>query len=172
MQMVMIQEHLAPGMEYEDEAHLAAQSVPWVVAEFGQGLGYRLEEHGVDLLLVALGDGVDIMRQGEHCVEVSHWNELLNPRFEPPCLGHSLALGTVPVAAGVVERTFITAPVTTFDMSPLELGTAADDGGYDSSMSKGSRVGCQIVTAMDSEDIGHFAALYRVFPGTALCDRG
>ena len=35
MQMVMIQEHLAPGMEDQDEAHLAAQRVPWIIAELG-----------------------------------------------------------------------------------------------------------------------------------------
>jgi len=172
MQMVVIHEYLAPGMEYKDEAHLAAQRVPWIMAELGQGLGYRLEENGVDLLLVALGDGVDIMRQGEHSVEILYRNELLNPRFEPLRLGHSLALGTVPVAARVVERSFITAPVATLDMSPLELGTTADDGGYDSSVGKGCRVGRLVVTAMDTEDICHLATLYRMLLGTGLRDWG
>ena len=104
--------------------------------------------------------------------EAFHWNQLLNPRLELPCLGHSLALGTVPVAAGVVEQTFITAPVATLDMSSLELGAAADDGGYDASMRKGCRVGCLVVTAMDREDIGHLAVLYRIFLGKASLNWG
>jgi hypothetical protein len=112
------------------------------------------------------------MRQGEHCVEVPYRNELFNPRFEPPRLGHSLALGTVPVAAGVVERTLIAAPIATLDMSPLELGATADDGGYDSSVGKGCRVRHLVVTTMDTKDIGHLAALYRMLLGTGLRDWG
>ena len=71
VQVVMIQKHLAPGMEDENEAHPASQRVPWIKAEIGQGPGHRLEEHGIYLTFIALGHRVDLMRESEYHMEVS-----------------------------------------------------------------------------------------------------
>ena len=38
VQVVMVQEHLTPRMENENEPHLTAQAVSGIAAEFGQGL--------------------------------------------------------------------------------------------------------------------------------------
>jgi len=64
-------EGLAPGVQHEAGGDLAAEPAR-VGAELEQGVGGGGEEHRVDHSRVALGEGIEFMRKGEHQVEVGH----------------------------------------------------------------------------------------------------
>ena len=101
MDVRMVVQVLAPGVEHGDEADLGAEMLG-IGGDPAQRLGRRSEQDGVDRLLVLEGDLGDRRRQGEDDVEVGHRQQLGLPGGEPFGAGLPLALRAVPVAAGVV----------------------------------------------------------------------
>ncbi len=65
----------APGVQHGGEADLGAE-VLRIGGDGDQGLGGGLEQDGVDLGLVVVGDVGDRLRQGEDEVEVRHRQQL------------------------------------------------------------------------------------------------
>ena len=101
MDMGMMRQRLTPCVQDGDEADLGAEPAR-VRGEHHHCLGGGLEQDGVDSGLVLEGDHRDLRRQREDNVEVGNRKEFSLARGEPSCTGRSLALRTVPVAAGVV----------------------------------------------------------------------
>ena len=67
------------------------------------------------------------MRQGENDVEVRNAEEFFLSCGEPALASLCLALGTVPVSAGVVRDGLITALRTLIDVAAQRSGAAASD---------------------------------------------
>jgi hypothetical protein len=80
--MRMVQQVLAPRVQDRDEADLGAQ-VLGVRSDRAQRLGGGAEQQVVDHRLVLVGDGGDLLRQGEHDMEILDWQELCAPILEP-----------------------------------------------------------------------------------------
>ena len=65
--MDVLPEILPPGVEHHGDAELAAEPAG-IAAELEQGLRGGVEQQAVDESGIALGDGVELVGQGEHDV--------------------------------------------------------------------------------------------------------
>ena len=93
-----------------------------------QGLGGRIEQQGVDLGLVVVGDGTDRRWQGEDDVVIVHRQQIGLARVQPtPCCS-GLALRAMPVAARVVGDLILPAGFATQHVSPQRRAAALFDG--------------------------------------------
>ncbi len=88
-------------MEHGGYADARAQ-VLGIGGDGDQRLGGGLEQEAIDHGLVLIGDVGDRGRQGEDDVVVGHRQQLGLARGEPVLGRRALALGAVPVAAGIV----------------------------------------------------------------------
>ena len=86
VQMEMVQEDLAPGVEDGNEAQGAAEAIFGVFAEQKQGFRCCFEQDIEDLFLIAQGNGVYLMGQGKDIVEIGHREQFSLASFKPPCL--------------------------------------------------------------------------------------
>ena len=95
---------LPPGVEHHGDAELAAEP-PRITAELEQGLRGRVEQQSVDEGGIALGERVELVRQGEHDVPVADVEQIGALALDPPGLRERLALGAVTIPArGVLNR--------------------------------------------------------------------
>jgi hypothetical protein len=92
-----------PGVQHQHQAWSGLQPGP---EQFQEGLGHGAEEGAVELGRVLLGQETQLRRDREHQMEMRQVQEALGLLFEPALLGQGLALGAVPVAAGVVADLF------------------------------------------------------------------
>jgi hypothetical protein len=83
-----------------------------VPGKLPESAGSGGKEEIEDEFLVAQGQGVEFMGQGDHQVKVVNWQESLPTFFQPPCLFEALALRTV-IAAGVIRARQVTAGMFT-----------------------------------------------------------
>ena len=116
MDVRMMVQVLAPGVEHGEEADLGAEMLG-IGGDGAQRLGCRPEQDGVDRLLVLEGDLGDRGRQREHDVEVRHRQQLGLPRRQPVGAGQALALRAMPVAARVVGERIEPAVGAALDMA-------------------------------------------------------
>jgi hypothetical protein len=100
MQMRMMKQVLAPGVQHGEESDLGAQ-VLGIGGDCAQGLGGGAEEKTVDQRLVLIGNGGNGLRQREDDVKVLCVEELGATIVQPLRAGQRLAAGTMPVAAAV-----------------------------------------------------------------------
>src|SRR5690606_3042417 len=133
VQMRMVQQVLAPGVQDRDEADLGAQ-VRGVRSDRAQRLGGGAEQQVVDHRLVLVGDGGDLLRQGEHDMEILDWQELCAPILEPLRARERLALWTMPVAAAVERDPLVAAGVALLDVPPERRRAATLDGTHDAAL--------------------------------------
>ena len=101
MQVEVLFQRLAPGVEEGDPADFASQ-VARICPEGDERLPRRVEEEIVEDPGVALRQRVEGMREGEDDMEVLDRQQPRPPGREPALFGQGLALGAVPVPAGVV----------------------------------------------------------------------
>ena len=92
-------QRLAPGVQNRDGTDLGAQ-VAWVGGDVAKRLRRSAEQDRIHHRLVVKGDVSDWRRDGEHNVEVGYRQQLGPTRLQPFCARQSLALRTVPIAAG------------------------------------------------------------------------
>jgi len=67
--MLMLLKRLPPGMEHQGEADLPAEP-SGITAKGLQGGGGALEEEAVEDLGIALSQGIELMGQGQHAMEI------------------------------------------------------------------------------------------------------
>ena len=101
MDVRMMVQVLAPGVEHGDDADLGAEMLG-IGGDGAQRLGGGAEQDGVDRRLVLEGDLGHRRRQGEDDVEVRHRQQLGLRCGQPFGARQPLALRAMPVAAGVV----------------------------------------------------------------------
>lgn len=88
-------------MQHGSDADLGAEMLG-VGSDRHHCLGRCLEQDSVDRCLVLIGDIADRRRQREHDVIVRHRQQLGLAVGQPLLGGGTLALGTVPVATGII----------------------------------------------------------------------
>ena len=123
----MMLERLSPGMEHQGEAEFAAEP-PGITSKGLQGSRSALEEEAVEELGVALGQGIERVRQGQDTVEVGNIEQFREACLDPTQLGQGLTLGTVAIATRVVAHDLGTAPVALRQVAPQGGGAAHLDG--------------------------------------------
>ena len=92
---------LPPGVKHGEEADGSPQQ-PRVSRGFQQRGGGGTEQDVIDLSCVLKRQAPDLLRQREDHVEIGDWQKLGFTLRQPASTGLGLALGTVPVAAGVI----------------------------------------------------------------------
>ena len=116
-------ESRAPGVQDGSDRDAGAK-MPGIGGDGDQRLSRCLEEDVIDRRLVLIGDVGDWRGQREHHMIIRH-RQQLGLAFGQPLPGcRGLALGTMPVAAGVVGDERVCAVITARDM-PAENRRAA-----------------------------------------------
>ena len=115
--MDVMLERLSPGMEHQGEADLTAEP-PGITAKGLQGGGGALEEEAVEQLGVALGQGVERVRQGQDTMEIGNVSQLREACLDPAQLGQGLTRGTVAIATRVGAHDLGPAPVALRQVAP------------------------------------------------------
>ena len=113
---------LVPRMQYEREADLAAERG---AAKLQKGLGHRVKQQSQQRTPIAFApedELVQLVRYGEHVVEVRYRQELFLAGCHPSGRSRALALRTMTVAAAVVG-----VPLESARRAPLAM--AAQSGG-------------------------------------------
>jgi len=119
----VISELLIPGMENDDETGCRPQVSS---AHLDHGLGYRLEQECKCLCRIAPEERNEAVRDGEDLMEIGNGNQILDLGLDPKRLIETLALGTVTIATGVVERALSPAVIAPLQTSAQSAGAARD----------------------------------------------
>lgn len=153
----MIHQCLRPGVEDGGKPDLRAQ-VNGVLGQLDEGLRCGLEQEVVDDSLVSQSEGVEVFGQGEDQVEIGHWQQVCFLSLQPSFFVQALALGAMPVSAGVVGDPDVTAGITGFHVASQGSGTAGLDGAHRPEVTDGHlmAVGLPIGLPKSPEDIGDF----------------
>jgi hypothetical protein len=156
MDMRMMVQVLAPGVEHGDEADLGAQ-ILGIGGDPAQRLGRGPEQDGVNRFLVLERDLGHRRRQGEHDMEVRHRQQLGLPGRQPLGADLPLALRAVPVAAGVVGDPDQAAIRTLLGVAAERCRPAQLDGAHHPSLDTAEMAGPSLAIgiAVAAEDIRH-----------------
>src|SRR5215472_17655006 len=96
----MKQQVLSPAVQDGEHTDIGAEPLR-ITCDFDQRLGCGGEQQTIELSRTGQRKDVELMRYGEHDVEVAGGEQFLLPCLEPVLAGPSLTLGAVAVAAGV-----------------------------------------------------------------------
>ena len=124
--MGMEDELLGPGVQDHEDADRATD-MSWIAGEFGEGLGGGLHEDGVTVVLIGPEDFSQGFRYGGGEVEIRDGQHLLPAFFQPDSGLAGVALGTVPVFAGVVGIDCGVAGIAAEEIAAEGHGSAVDD---------------------------------------------
>ena len=154
MDVRMMLERLAPGMEHGENAEVGTEMAR-IGGEFAQRLGRGPKQDGVNARLVLEGDPGDRGRQGENDMEIGNGQEFGFSLAQPSLAGRPLTFGTVPIAAGVVGDADRAAIVTLFDMTAKRRRAARRDGAHDAAFATAQMAGVILAKslAMVAKDI-------------------
>jgi hypothetical protein len=94
-------EGLSPGVQNGKESQLGAEMLR-IGGNLKHGLSASAEEQIVEQPWMALTERVQLVGQGKDDVEVGYAEQILFAPYEPALPRLCLALGTVPVATGVI----------------------------------------------------------------------
>ncbi len=157
MDVRMVMQVLAPGVEHGDDADLGAEML-WVGTDRAERLGRRPEQDGVDRLLVLERDLGNRRRQREDDVEVRHRQQLGLTCGEPGGARPALALRTVAVAAGVIGAADQSAIRADLGMAAQLRRPAQLDGAHHATLDAAEMTVMRpaIGIAVAAEDIRHF----------------
>jgi len=154
MQVWVMEQILAPGMEHGQKADLGAE-VFGIKGNSGERLRSGRKENVVDGALVLQGEMGQLLRECKDNMEVLNWQQVRQTVFEPTRLSERLTLGTVPIAARVVRDAPQATRVTLIDMTAEHASAALFDSAHDATLLWRQRVrgakGCSVL----AEDVGH-----------------
>ena len=114
-----------PGVQHHGDAQLRLQAA---APQLQQRLARPLEQGAEEGLGLVAHQAPQLPRQREHHVEVRHRQHPLRARTNPLLLRQRLALGAVPVPAGVVRRVLMSTAGPLVDMPAQGRRAAALDG--------------------------------------------
>lgn len=133
MDMRVIVEVLAPGVQHGDEADLGTQ-MSGISGNPVQCLCDGTKQDRVDLLLVLKGDRGDLLRQGEDDMEIANGQKVCLSGGKPIAAGLALAFWAMPVAEGIVGNADGVAVLALLDMPNQTSGTAYLDRTHDAAL--------------------------------------
>src|SRR5215469_16845858 len=106
----------SPAVQHGEEADFSAEMLG-IRSDGAQGFGGGTEEDAVDRLFVLIGEGGNLLRQGEDDVEILGFQKFGLPVFQPLGAGQGLTFGTVSVGARVIGWALVAAAVTLLQMT-------------------------------------------------------
>jgi hypothetical protein len=124
---------LTPGVEHREKANLRTQ-VLGISGDGEQGFRRCLEQDAIQLSLVLIGDGGNLLGYGEDHVEVLGVQKLGLASFEPLSPGKRLAFWAMAIAAGVVSVALMAAVVTLLQMATENSSPADLDRSHDTAL--------------------------------------
>ena len=156
MQMRVMQQILAPGMQNGDETDLGTQ-VLWIGGDRAQGLGGGMKQEVVDHGLVLVRDRGDLLGQREDHVEILNGKEVGLAIFQPLRARQRLALRAVAIAATVVGDALVATDITLLDVSAEGCGAARLDRAHDPELPTAERVSVLLAVGRPglAKDIRH-----------------
>ena len=117
---------LPPGMQNAEEPNLSAE-VLWISCNFEQCLRSRREQKVVKQGWIGTNQRIQLMRERKHDVKIADIQQLLFSRGEPVLACLRLALGAMPIAAGVIRDGLVSATRTRIEMAAQCRRAAAGD---------------------------------------------
>jgi hypothetical protein len=123
--MKMILEGLIPGVQDGDDAQGSTEATS---AKLKQRFTDGFKKNPEHDLLIGEDQAVEIMRQGENQMKVSHRQKLTGLFFQPPGFAQGLAFGAVAVTAGVISRTFKAAHIAAIQVATQLFSPTERDG--------------------------------------------
>lgn len=115
--MKMIQNGLTPGMKHTYKSRVALESPLGIGGKLFDGQVDRGEQKVQQRSHIAQGDWVQIVGQREYKMVIGCRQELGLPTDQPALFGHGLALGAMPVPAGVIGILLVIAAGTKINMA-------------------------------------------------------
>ena len=144
---------LVPCVQDRGEAGQSVEPGP-PLGQLEQRLGCGLKEEVVKERLVLEEQGAELVRQGEHHMEVSSGQEPLAALGDPADFLQALTLGAMPIPAGVEGPTFITASVFAgFQVPSPGGGPALEDVADDLALLAAHGVVLHVRFGVDTKDI-------------------
>ena len=147
---------LIPGVKHGGEAHMSGQ--PGIASgQLEQSAGSRAKQGVVQELLVAQDEGVELVWEGGHRMEVVDGQQPEHAAMEPSDLLEALAFGTVAIAAGVIRDPSVAATVLTQrDASPQLRGAAEHDIPHGPLLVRVEGMLTSVLSPVEAEDLGDF----------------
>ena len=127
MQMKMVQHCLGPGMKHTDESGLALEPPLGISGKYFDHLINRREQQVQQESHIAQDDRVQVMGKRKHQVIICSGQHLGLTIDQPLFLGDRLALGTMPVPAGVVGILLVVTMRAKFNMTAQSGCPAGND---------------------------------------------
>src|SRR3954451_17181658 len=156
MDMWMMLQVLAPGMEHGDETDLGAEMAR-IGGDREQRLGRRLEQDSVDRGLVLESDFGSGGRQCEDDVEIGYWQQFALPLGQPCSAGCTLTFRAMPVAARIVGDAYEVALGAALDVAAQPCRAACLDRAHDAAFDPAEVAGMRLAVrlAVAAEDVRH-----------------
>ena len=154
VQMRMKQQVLAPGVKHRGESDLGAQALG-IGGHAKQRICRGLEEDVIDQPFVSQGERVELLRHGEHHVEVGAGEQALQARFQPLGLLGCLAFGAVAVPARIVGHAVESATGAVVEMTSQRGRTAGGQVANHRRLFRGDWMARGILRAMGAKDFRH-----------------
>jgi hypothetical protein len=117
------------------------------------------KEQRQGLFFIAQDNRVKIMGQGKDQVKVSAGQKLCLAVVKPLLLGHGLALGTMPVTAGVIGYPLEATCIKAFDMTAENRSPAFFNMTHDFELFAGLRLILPVIHSVEAKDVGNFYLL-------------
>ena len=149
----MLRAILPPRVQHRGDDDRAAE-MSRIPAEREQRVSGRAEEQCVDHPRIALGQGVEIVRQREDDMEVRNGQQVGLARREPPFLGQGLTFRAMAIATGVVGDSHGAAPVTRLPMPAEGGGATGLDGTQSGALHSREAMGELIARTVRAHDVG------------------
>lgn len=127
MQMRMVDEILAPGVENGKETDLSAKMFG-IGGNGLEGFSRGAKKNAVNSPFVLQGDIGNLLRHGEDDMEILGVEQFRFAILKPLGAGQRLAFRAVTVRTGVVPNALLSAAITHFDMTAQNGGAARLDG--------------------------------------------
>jgi hypothetical protein len=123
VKMGVVHQVLAPGVQDADKPDYCSKAFR-IRSKFRQGFRNGFEQQSVEDFLIPEDKGIENVGNSEDDVEVRYGKEVFFPGFDPLLFLEELALGAVPVAAGVVRNHLVAAVIALIHVATL-VGSAA-----------------------------------------------
>jgi len=153
MDMHMPPQILLPRMQHQRERRGSTEPAR-VRGKLGEGGRDGGEQRLVEGTGTLSDQAVQLVRQGEHQMEVGHRQQFAPSLDEPGFLGAGLAQRAMAVAAGVIDVARGAAGLAGLDMAAELGGAAGDDGAPDLRLGHGQRMRGEIGRGMAAQDVG------------------
>ena len=143
-------------MHNRGEANFGAQMLG-IARYLLERLRCGFEQKAVDDLLVLVGDGGNLLRQGEDHVEILDRQQIRLPCFQPRTCRRALAAGTMPIPATAVRDLLMPTLLAATYVDPEDRCAAGPDRSHHPTLTtiEVGGVGLAIGFTLAAEDIRH-----------------